>query len=63
MKIGCTTNNAVPASPATKNWILQHCAMELTKKFIAKIAIAENLEDQASEVIFGKLNFGIFLNK
>ena len=38
VKIGCTIDNVVPASPATKNWILQHCAMELTKKFIARIA-------------------------
>ena len=52
MKIGCTINNAVPASPATKNWILQHSAMEQTKKFIAKIATVENLVVQVSEVMF-----------
>ena len=57
VKIGCTIDNVVPASPATKNWILQQCAMELTKKFIARIATAENLEGQVSEVIFSNLIF------
>ena len=63
VKIGCTISNVVPASPATKNWILQHCAMELTKKSIAKIATAENLEVQVSEVIFSNLLFWNILNK
>ena len=57
VKIGCTINNVVPASLATKNWILQHCAMELTKKSIAKIATAENLEVQVSEVFFSNFLF------
>ena len=50
VKPGYTINNAVHANPAIKNWILEHCAMDQTKKFIAKIVIAENLEDPALEV-------------
>ena len=49
MKTLFITNNVALANHAIKNWILEHCAMELTMKFIVKIVTVENLEDPVSE--------------